>query len=86
MRQLRYVYFLETRSVQPSPLRAAPVHLGFRPADRVETDIEGELVVFYLDVNTHPPVRIQTVHNLGVFKEPRPGAFGGRTVGAAVHL
>jgi hypothetical protein len=80
MRQLQYVYFLETKSVQPNPLRAARVHLGFRPVDRVETDLEGELVVFYLDVNTHLPVRIQTVHNAGVLREPRPGAFRGRTV------
>ena len=80
MRQLQYVFFLETFSVQPSPVRAARVRLGFRPANRVETDIEGERVVFYLDVNTHLPVRIETVHAGGVVTEPRPGAFRGKTV------
>ncbi len=66
MRQLQYVYFLETRSVQPTPLRASRVRHGFKSADRVETQIEDDLVVFDLDVNTHLPVRIDTTHNWGL--------------------
>ena len=72
MRQLHNVYFLETRSVQPTPLRASRVQHGSKSADRVETEIEGDLVVFDLDTNTHLPVRIETVHKI-TLKPPRPG-------------
>ena len=72
MRQLQYVYFLETRSVRPTPLRASRVRRGFKSADRVETQIEGDLVVFDLDTNTHLPVRIETIHKT-TLKPPRPG-------------
>lgn len=75
MRQLQYVYFLETRAVRPIPLRASRVRLGFKPADRLETQIDDERVVFYLDVDTHLPVRIETVRKL-VSKPPRPGVRG----------
>lgn len=75
MRQLQYVYFLETTSVRPSPRRASRVRLGFKRADRVETAIDDEHVVFYLDVNTHLPVRIETVRKV-VSNSPRPGVRG----------
>jgi hypothetical protein len=77
MRQLQYVYFLETRWVQPTPLRASRVQHGSRSADRVETQIEGDLVIFDLDVNTHLPVRIETIHKT-TLKPPRPGMTGPR--------
>jgi hypothetical protein len=41
----------------------------------VETEIEDDLVVFYLDVNTHLPMRIETVRNV-VSMPPRPGVRG----------
>ncbi len=76
LRQLQYVYFLETRWVQPTPLRASRVQHGSKSADRVETEIEGDLVVFDLDTNTHLPVRIETVHKI-TLKPPRPGMSPG---------
>ncbi len=72
MRQLQYVYFLETRWVQPTPLRASRVQAGSKAADRVETLIEGDIVIFDFDANTHLPVRIETVHK-NTLKPPRPG-------------
>ena len=75
MRQLQYVYFLETRWVQPTPLRASRVQLGSRSADRVETQIEGDMVIFDFDANTHLPVRIETIHKI-TLKPPRPGMTG----------
>jgi hypothetical protein len=75
MRRLQYVYFLETRWVKPNPVRASRVQRGSKSVDRVETEIEGDLVVFDLDVNTHLPVRIETVHKI-TLKPPRPGITG----------
>jgi hypothetical protein len=75
MRQLQYVYFLETRAVRPVPLRASRVRLGFKRTDRLETQIDDEHVVFYFDVDTHLPVRIETVRKI-VSKPPRPGLRG----------
>ncbi len=75
IRQLQYVYFLETRWVRPTPLRASRVRRGFKSVDRVETMVEGELVSFDLDVNTHLPVRIETIHKTKL-KPPRPGMTG----------
>jgi hypothetical protein len=60
LRRFEYVYFLETRWVRPTPLRASRVQFGRRPVDRVETEIDGQPVVFELDVETHLPVRIET--------------------------
>jgi hypothetical protein len=75
MRQLQYVYFLETRSVRPKPVRASRVRLGFRPADRLETTVEDEAVTFFLDVNTHLPIRVEAVRRV-TGKPPRPGMTG----------
>ena len=60
LRRFEYVYFLETRWVRPTPLRAARVRFGGRSVDRVETEIDGQAVLFDLDVETHLPVRIET--------------------------
>jgi hypothetical protein len=57
------------------PLRASRVRLGFTPADRVETEIDDDLVVFYFDVNTHLPMRLETVRRV-TSKPPRPGVRG----------
>jgi hypothetical protein len=72
MRQLQYVLFLETRWVRPTPVRAARVQLNLKPADRLETDVEGEQVVYFLDVSTHLPLRIETSRE-NPLKPPRPG-------------
>ena len=72
MRQLQYVYFLETRAVRPSPIRASRVRHGFASVDRVETRIDDDLVVFELDVKTHLPIRIETSRKNTV-PPPRPG-------------
>lgn len=72
MRQLQYVYFLETSSVRPTPLRASRVQLGSTLVDRIETEVDGDLVDFYLDANTHLPVRIEAVRKMAL-KPPRPG-------------
>jgi hypothetical protein len=71
MRQLQYVYFLETRSVRPHPEHGSRMQLGSRSVDRVETLVDGELVIFDLDANTHLPVRIETVRE-SPLKPPRP--------------
>lgn len=75
MRQLQYVYFLQTRSVQPRPLSASRVRLGLRSADRVDAVIDDESVVFYLDPTTHLPLRIETSRKI-TLKPPRPDIKG----------
>jgi hypothetical protein len=72
MRQLQYVYFLETRDVRPTPIRASRARRGFTHVDRVETLVDDDLVVFDLDVKTHLPIRIETTHK-NPLKPPRPG-------------
>jgi hypothetical protein len=59
MRQIQYVYFLETSAVHPNPLRASRVQLGSAPFDRVTAEIEGDEVDFYLDITTHLPARVE---------------------------
>jgi hypothetical protein len=72
MRRLQYIYFLETSAVRPTPLRASRVKLGSKTADRVETQVDDEFVVFDLDVDTHLPTRIETSRK-NTLKPPRPG-------------
>jgi len=72
VRQLQYVYFLETRAVRPTPIRASTVKRGFATVDRVETMLEDDLVVFDLDVKTHLPIRIETSRKNSL-PPPRPG-------------
>src|SRR5689334_21700927 len=60
LRRFEYVYFLETRWLQPTPLRASRAQLGRHPVDRVETAIDDQPVLFDLDVESHLPVRIET--------------------------
>lgn len=72
LRLLQSVYFLETRWVKPTPLRASRVRLGSRAIDRLEADVEDERVVYFLDAVTHLPVRIEaTLENR--LPPPRPG-------------
>ena len=71
MRQMQYVFFLQTRAVQPVPLRASRIVVGSRAIDRVETDVNGDAVIFDLDVSTHLPVRVETIHKITA-KPPRP--------------
>jgi hypothetical protein len=75
MRQLQYVYFLQTSAVRPTPLRASRVQLGSRAVDRVEAEVDGDPVDFYLDAVTHLPVRIEVVRKTAL-KPPRPGLKG----------
>ena len=75
MRQLQYVYFLQTRSVQPRPRGASRVRLGLRSADRVDTVMDDESVVFYFDPATHLPLRIETSRKI-TLKPPRPEVKG----------
>ena len=72
VRQLQYVYFLETRAVRPTLLRADQVRRGFKTFDRIETRVEDDLVVFELDRETHLPVRIETSRK-NTLPPPRPG-------------
>ena len=64
LRQLQYVYFLETRWMQPTPVRASRVRLGWKSVDRLETQIDDDLVVFFLDLRTNLPRRIETVRKI----------------------
>ena len=75
LRQLQYVYFLETRWVQPTPIRVSSDRLGWKSVDRLETLIDDDMVVFYIDVRTHLPRRIETVRKIAA-KPPRPGVKG----------
>ena len=75
LRQLQYVYFLETRWMQPTPVRGSRVRLGWKSVDRLETRIDDDLVVLYLDVSTHLPLRIETVRKIAA-KPPRQGVTG----------
>ena len=59
VRQLQYVYFLETRTVRPVPVRASRATHRFNAVDRVETVFDDDRVVFDFDVKTHLPVRIE---------------------------
>ncbi len=72
LRQLQYLYFLETRWVKPTPLRASRVRLGSRAIDRLETLVEDEPVVYFLDAVTHLPVRVEATHQWHL-PPPRPG-------------
>lgn len=72
LRQLQYLYFLETRWVKPTPLRAARVRLGSRAIDRLETLVEDEPVVYFLDAVTHLPVRVEATRQWHL-PPPRPG-------------
>jgi hypothetical protein len=60
MAQYQYVYFLETAFVQPRPTRVTSAG----QFDLVETDVDGQRVDFYLDRNSHLPLRIETVRTL----------------------
>ena len=75
LRQLQYVYFLETRWVRPTPLRASRVRVGLRSVDRIETDFDGQAILFDLDVDTHLPMRIESPLK-GAAPAPQPGATG----------
>ena len=72
MRQLQYVYFLETSAVRSIAVRAGHVRRGFKTFERVETHVEDDLVVFELDRETHLPVRIETSRKT-TSPPPRPG-------------
>jgi hypothetical protein len=72
MRQLQYVYFLETRAVRPIALRVSQVRLASRAADRVEAQFEDDFIVFFFDSATRLPVRVETVYRY-TLKPPRPG-------------
>ena len=72
MRQMQYVYFLETSAVQPNPLRASRVQLGSTLLDRVTAEVGGDEVDFYFDTATHLPVRVEASRK-NTLKPPRPG-------------
>ena len=72
MRQLQYVYFLETRTVRPAPIRASRARRGLTHVDRVETLVDDDLVVFDLDMKTHLPIRIETSRKI-TLPPARPG-------------
>jgi hypothetical protein len=58
MRQLQYLYFLETTAVQPKPQRASRERIGSLVSDRLEAEVEGDSVVYYLSPATHLPFRV----------------------------
>jgi hypothetical protein len=59
-RRAQFVYLLETESVKPTPVNARTAYIGFKKFDVVETTVDGARVDFYLDRETHLPVRIMT--------------------------
>lgn len=52
------VYLLVTRDIEPTPLRSRKGWSGLRRVDVVETDAKGWRVDYYLDTDTHLPLRV----------------------------
>jgi hypothetical protein len=52
------VYLLVTHDIDPTPLRSRKEWLGLRRVDVVETDASGWRVDYYLDPDTHLPLRV----------------------------
>lgn len=71
VRVLQAVYFLETQWIRPEPVRASRLLLGAKPVDRVETIVDGDSIVYYLDAATRLPVRVEATRRS--LKPPRPG-------------
>jgi hypothetical protein len=72
LRRLQYVYFLETSAVRPTPTRASRVRRGFRAVDRIEAAFDVDIIVVDLDVDTHLPIRVETI-TPNTLPPPRPG-------------
>ena len=71
VRQRQYVYFLETSAVRPTPTRASRVRLGRETVDRIEAVFDVDVIVVDLDIDTHLPVRIETITPI-TLPPPRP--------------
>ena len=72
LRRLQYAYFLETSAVRPTPTRASRVRLGLKTVDRIEAVFDVDIIVVDLDVDTHLPVRVETI-TPNTLPPPRPG-------------
>ena len=72
VRRLQYAYFLETSAVRPTPTRASRVRLGLKTVDRIEAVFDVDVIVVDLDVDTHLPVRVETI-TPNTLPPPRPG-------------
>ena len=71
LRELQCVYLMETRWVQPIPLRATRVKRGFKMLDRVETRVDDDVVIYDLDPRSHLPIHIEVAHRITA-TAPRP--------------
>jgi len=71
LRQLQYLYFLETSAIEITPLRASRQQYRSKTIDRIEAESAGDGIVVDLDVVTHLPVRIE-ITRLNPVKPPRP--------------
>lgn len=54
----QFTYLLVTRWLEPRPLSARRERLGLRRVDVLEVDAGGWLVTYYLDPETHLPVKL----------------------------
>src|SRR5882724_8314816 len=53
----QFLYLMVTHDIDPIPLRARKERIGLKRVDVVETDTNGWRVDYYLDAETHLPVR-----------------------------
>lgn len=54
----QFLYLLVTRDIDPTPLRSRKGRVGLRRADVVEVDASGWRVDYYLDPDTHLPIKL----------------------------
>lgn len=54
----QFLYLLVTRDIDPTPLRSRKGRVGLRRADVVEADASGWRVDYYLDPDTHLPIKL----------------------------
>ena len=58
LKRVQFTLLLMTRWLEPDPLRARKARLGLKRVDVVETDADGRRVDYYLDPESHLPVKV----------------------------
>lgn len=65
LRKAQLLYLLETRWLKPLPSSVTHGHVGRRTVDVLQTLVDGERVNFYLDRETHLPLKVAYVSSRG---------------------
>ncbi|SRR6266498_209880 len=58
--EAQYLYLMETRWIQPTPVSARKDSIGFKTIDVVVTQLEDKRIEYYLSRETHLPQRVVT--------------------------